>query len=287
MDEILRYVKKFTENPTTIMTVPFYCGGSFTLDATARSSEATDFSFLAKEASTKTDAHTVASVSGWGAQASAGGHYNSGDTAKEEKVHLENKSSVSVTFKQQSKPENCSDVSEVCSKLDMGVQYWSLTPDLSKSGIKQVKIDIIQMMKQQTRTNNDKILKEAADFLEGYLDSHSHFHVLGSKFTLSKMVKQLSRRNRLPVSFLYPSDNIVLSFIEDVKQIQPHEGSQPMFIISIEKRSRLLDNLRSIREYINIIDEVSLQKVCLHVFSEVECIEAEEEMKNGVKEKDY
>ena len=48
---------------------------------------------------------------------------------------------ISVTFKQKSKPENCKSVSEVCEKLDLGIEYWAITPVINENVI-YVEIDI-------------------------------------------------------------------------------------------------------------------------------------------------
>ena len=283
LKEIERIARKFKETPTTIPIVPFYCGGSFTIDATARSSEETDFSLLSDEASSKTDFHAAASISGWGKKASAGGHYNTRAATKRNNTDKQNSANVTVTFKHQSKPENCSSVADVCAKLDQGVEYWSLTPDLTRGRVKEVHIDIIDMMKQEAKSDNDSILKEATTFLQKYLHSHNHFYILGSKFTLSRILKQLNRKSTVPVSFLYPSDNVAFSFFNSVQQIEMNEGSEAMFIISIQWRSKFEDNLQNIRDYLDAMETLSLQKVCILVYSEEGCIDQEAEMRKRVQ----
>ena len=54
LKELRKLVDKFS-----ITIVPFYCGGSFTIDATAISSEEMEFSVLTKEAAQKTDVHAA------------------------------------------------------------------------------------------------------------------------------------------------------------------------------------------------------------------------------------
>ena len=50
LNETINTILTFQENPIKIPIVPFHCGGSFTIDAIAESTEETEFTILSKEA---------------------------------------------------------------------------------------------------------------------------------------------------------------------------------------------------------------------------------------------
>ena len=91
----------------------------------------------------------------------------------------------------------------------MGVEDWSITPDLTDTGNKPTKIDFMEMLTKSV--DKDKALLEAVDFFSKYKESHSHFIILGAQFTMSCLLKEMKSKPRIPSTFLNPTENVVLS----------------------------------------------------------------------------
>ena len=95
---------------------------------------------------------------------------------------------------------NCLVSSELNNKLaiamEKGVEEWSIIPDLTSH--KPTKIDFMEMLKEQAKSSHDKTLSDAVDFVSQYKDSHSHFIILGAKFTLSNLLKEMNTKPRIP-----------------------------------------------------------------------------------------
>ena len=236
LDETIETIKKFKTETKSVPTVSFYCGGSFTIDASAKSLKSTRFSLLSEEALRKTDVYASSSVSGWAVDVGTEGKFR-----RESSKHVENEEqreaqNISVTFKQKSKPENCKSVSEVCEKLDLGVEYWAITPVINEN-VTYVQIDILNMMKSQANEKDDKILKDVADFLEEYLKCHTHFMVISKKQIFTEVFNKMGPRLSVPSTLLLP-ENTTSTFLtlEDVKEHKFHEGHQPMIIFMVRKK---------------------------------------------------
>ena len=72
-------------------------------------------------------------------------------------------------------------------------------------------IPIMEMLKDQAGASHDKALMDAYDFLSQYLKAHSHFIILGAKFPLSNLLKEMKMKPRIPSTILNQTKNIVLS----------------------------------------------------------------------------
>ena len=180
-NDALQKMIKLVKNQEMVPILSFFCGGSFTIDAKASSTESTDFSMLVKEASKKTDVYANTSVEGWGQNIGGGANYGHQEANMYEEENRNNENNISVFFKHQSMPDTCNNVIEVSAKLNNGVENWTLFPDFSK--LKTCQVDIIEMMKEQ----NDKHLKNAAHFIEDYMKNHNHFYFIGPRSTVKKV----------------------------------------------------------------------------------------------------
>ena len=180
-NDALQKMIKLVKNQEMVPILSFFCGGSFTIDAKASSTESTDFSMLVKEASKKTDVYANTSVEGWGQNIGGGANYGHQEANMYEEENRNNENNISVFFKHQSMPDTCNNVIEVSTKLNNGVENWTLFPDFSK--LKTCQVDIIEMMKEQ----NDKHLKNAAHFIEDYMKNHNHFYFIGPRSTVKKV----------------------------------------------------------------------------------------------------
>ena len=167
---------------------------------------------------------------------------------------------------------------------DRGVEDWTITPDTCN---KPTKIDFMEMLKDQARSSQDRPLLDAVDFLSQYKESHSHFIVLGAQYTLSNLLKEMKTKPRLPSTFLNPNENVVLSCItlDDFPQLDIHEGSNPMFCLCVRMKRREEDTLKYIRSYLDCIDNVPLNRICLMVFgADVQNESRSDDLKNQVKD---
>ncbi len=148
-----------------------------------------------------------------------------------------------------------------------GVEDLSITPVTID---KPTKIDFMEMLRGHATNSNDKALMDAVDFFSQYKESHSHFIILGSKFTLSNLLKEVKSRPRIPSTALNPTENVVLSCLtlDDFPEINIHEGSQVMFClcVQINRRRRDVEILKDIRSYLESIQDVPLNKICLLLF---------------------
>ena len=260
----LKFLKTFQDNPKTFFSVPFYCGGSFTIDAIATSTKEQEFSLLAREATKKLDVQPGAGVSpGFGARFFGGGLFNRENQKKDERADEVETKGVSVTFKHESKPENCQSASDVSEKINEGVKFWSITPDLTGNST-ETKIDVVKMLKDETRSKDDRVINEAAVFLEQFSEHHNHFIVLGSKQVLRKVLKLLKWKTLFPANFLISSENVHYSFVttDDFSKIENHKGSNKMFILCE-------NNHKSIQKSLDCISEVPLNEICLLVYKEI------------------
>ena len=107
---------------------------------------------------------------------------------------------ISVKFNHESDPENCNNVNDVCEKLDKGAKFWSIFPDMAK--VEEVPINILKMMKKQANDEDDKVLKKVSDFLEKYLEEHTHFLVIGLNSALKMFLQQMSHQTRPAIKTL-------------------------------------------------------------------------------------
>ena len=159
--------------------------------------------------------------------------------------------------------------SELNDKLMMertkSAEDWSITPDTI---IKPTKIDFMEMLKEQARSSNDKALLDAVNFLTRYKESHSHFIILGAKFTLSNLLKEMNTKPRIPSTTLNPTENVVLSCLtlHDFPQLDIHEGSQPMFCLCVQIMRRDEEIFKDIRSYLDCIQNVPLNRICLLLY---------------------
>ena len=273
LDSIIKTVKKINDNLESLPLVSFNCGGRFIIDAYAKSSETLKYSDLVKEAHRKTDAFASASFSAWKSEIDGSGHYNSGETSKDEYRMKSNEKYVSVNFKHESYPENCATESEIYEKLDQGPENWSITPDLT-SRIDYVEhFDIIQMLKEHTTRNDDKTLKSAADFVEAYMNFHHHFIIFGQKHILIKALKQMNIKPQItPSNHLLCSENAVLSFltIEECQQLKYHERCRSMYIFCDVPKSRTEDNIRGMKHVLDCMGKTPLNNICIHILTEAD-----------------
>ena len=206
-------MEHFDESSIEVPLVPFFCGGSFTVDAIARSKSETDFSFLCDQATKTTEVFAAANIPGWRKKASIGR-----GTGKEDSTSLEvENSQVKVTIQYRCKPDNCKNVEKVCKKLDKDVKYWSLFPNTQK--IKMQKIDggeILKMIRETAKNTKDKVLEEAAKFIEQYIKFHNHFVFLGPSSTINKVSRTLFGESILPSTYLYRKDLAVVSLLNSM-----------------------------------------------------------------------
>ena len=274
LNKTIQTIREFQKNQICIPIIPFHCGGSFTIDAIAHSTEETEFAILSKEASKRTDIHASTKVEGWatGATAATGGDYQkSNNFQKMHRMDMDNKY-ISVSFKHKSDPENCNNVSDVCEKLDRGPEFWSIYPDLTAT-VEKVPIDILEMMKKHANENRDEILKEVSDFLEQYLEEHTHFMVIGQNHTLKKFLKQISHLQRpaIPSTVLLPDFTVVsFSSLESVKLVKPHKGSSLMVIFLTRPIRSPEDILQEIKINLENFPKVYLNQLGLLIFAKEE-----------------
>ena len=194
LNEVLSLMENFDENPVEVPLVPFFCGGSFTVDAIARSSTETEFSVLCEQATKTTEVFAAAKIPGWRNKASIGIGPGTEESTSQE---LEN-SQVKVTIQYRCKPDNCKNVEKVCKKLDKDVKYWSLFPNMQK--IKTQKIvggEVLKMIRESAKNSKDKVLEEAAKFIEQYMKFHNHFVFLGPSSTINKVSRTLFEESTL------------------------------------------------------------------------------------------
>ena len=155
--------------------------------------------------------------------------------------------------------------------IDMDVDdTCSITPVRTDTSIKMVKIDIMEMLKEQAGTSHDKALMDAYDFLSQYLKAHSHFIILGAKFTLTNLLKEMKMKPRIPSTILNQIENVVLSYLtlDDFPHLDIHEGSQPMICLCVQGKRKIEDILRSISVYLDCIQNVPFNKICLMIFGD-------------------
>ena len=148
---------------------------------------------------------------------------------------------------------------------EKGVEDWSIIPDTCN---KPTKIDFMEMLKEQARSSQDKLLSDAVDFLSQYKESHSHFIILGAQFTLGNLLKEVKTKPRIPSKVLNPTENVVMTFLtlDDFPQLDIHEGSHPMFCLCVRMKGREEDTLKDIRSFLDCIQNVPLNKICLMLF---------------------
>ena len=165
---------------------------------------------------------------------------------------------------------NCLVSSELNSKLaiamEKGVEDWSVIPDLTSN--KPTRINFMEMLKEQAKSSNDRTLLDAVEFVSQYKLSHSHFIILGAKFTLCNLLKEMKTKPRIPSNSLNPSENVVLSCLtlDDIPQLDIHDGSNPMFCLCVQIKRREEQILKDIRGYLECIQNVPLNKICLMLF---------------------
>merc|ERR1712126_12306 len=105
------------------------CGGTFTIDVFASSSQKVDFSVLTNAASKETEAYASANIKGWGQSFGGKMEYKNSNDSNEMNKTEKTESNINVTFKHQSMPK-CSNVLELEEKLSKGASEWFLSLDI-------------------------------------------------------------------------------------------------------------------------------------------------------------
>ena len=155
---IVNFIRKHPKDNTSIPICYVNCGGTFTIDAFASSSQKVDFSVLTNAASKETEAYASANIKGWGQSIGGKMEYKNSNDSNESNRSEQTESNINVTFKHQSMPK-CSSVSELEEKLSKGASEWFLSLDITK-GVKMQKINVLEIMKEQAIEMKDDDLRE-------------------------------------------------------------------------------------------------------------------------------
>ena len=187
LNRTLKWVEHYKKNETIVRTRAYFCGGRFTVDATAVCSKETEHGLLVQEAKNITDKFLESKA----IFVEGGVKVNANMTKSKENAEStevsEHSSTIQVTLKHRSQPSNCESEDELTARLERGVEYWSLFPDLNEP-LSETKIDLIEMMKQKAIKEEDNTLFDAARFLESYLEYHDVFVFIGEEPTMRKVI---------------------------------------------------------------------------------------------------
>ena len=80
-------------------------------------------------------------------------------------------------------------------------------------------------------------------------------------------MKSLHGGKTLPSSFLFPDENVALTFVAEDQEMAPEKGADPMFVICLELKPREEDNIRAVSEYLEAWQNFPLQRICLLILS--------------------
>ena len=144
----------------------FSAGGWFRTVATARSTEAMEFSALSRAASDKTETHWEASASGYGISAGGGQRWGKSSNSESQQTNQSNHSTVDVRIRKESAPGNTSSETDLEIKIK-SAKNWTVFP---LTGAKKSSFSPIhEIMRNQALETNDKDLLKVSDLMKMYM----------------------------------------------------------------------------------------------------------------------
>ena len=183
MHEKRQAINEFNKKYCTLVyNGQFSAGGWFTTIATARSTEAMEFTALEQEASERTEKHWSVGFSGYGVTAGAGQNTGTHNQRNEHESRQSSKSSVSVTIRKESAPGNTSSENDLENKIKdaKNLCVFPIT-EAKKSDFTQV----YEIMKSQAEEIGDKDLERVSDIIKLYMKGEAVCSLLMAKKIIS------------------------------------------------------------------------------------------------------